>query len=182
MKINIQKNIYQVGGSVRDKLLGIDSSDIDFVAVGYSEDDFSHLQKVGKDFPVFLTKDGYELALARVERKTANGYNGFETSTKNVTLQEDLKRRDLTINSIAYDEANDKYIDPYGGIDDIKNKILRHTSDAFKEDPLRVLRLARFQAKFIDFKIASTTKELVKSMKNELKYIIPLRKRQYRKC
>jgi len=161
--------IYQVGGCVRDRLLGISSSDIDYVAVGFSEDDFSHLHKVGKDFPVFLDENGCEIALARVEKKTHAGYNGFETTTKDVTLKDDLKRRDLTINSIAYDSDTNSYIDPYNGIEDIKNKILRHTSSAFKEDPLRVLRLARFQAKFPQFTIAKETKEFVKLMKNELK-------------
>ena len=165
------KKIYQVGGCVRDKLLGIECNDIDFVAVGYTQLDFSHLECIGKDFPVFLSEEGNEIALARVERKVANGYNGFTANTINVSLEEDLKRRDLTINSIAYDELTDTYIDPYNGKEDIKNKILRHTSDAFKEDPLRVLRLARFKAKFPEFKIAKETKEFVKSMKNELKYL-----------
>jgi tRNA nucleotidyltransferase (CCA-adding enzyme) len=165
------KKIYQVGGCVRDKLLNIPSSDIDFVAVGYSADDFKDLELVGKDFPVFLNKDGCEIALARVEKKVSNGYNGFETKIENVTIQEDLKRRDLTINSIAYDQENQKYIDPYGGLNDIKNKVLRHTSNSFIEDPLRVLRLCRFQAKFPDFTIALETKQFVKSMKTELKYL-----------
>ncbi|MCK5293551.1 MAG: polynucleotide adenylyltransferase [Arcobacteraceae bacterium] len=169
----ITKKIYQVGGCVRDKLLGIKSSDIDFVAVGYIADDFKHLSLVGKDFPVFLDEDGCEIALARVDRKVGDGYNGFEVDTVDVTIQEDLKRRDLTINSIAYDEITDSYIDPYGGMEDIENKILRHTSSAFKEDPLRVLRLARFQAKFPQFKIASQTKEFVKQMKSELKSLQP---------
>lgn len=167
----IEKKIYQVGGCVRDNLLGISSSDIDLVAVGYSTDDFSHFECIGKDFPVFLNEDGHELALARVERKVGNGYNGFEASTLDVSIEDDLLRRDLTINSIAYDDSTNRYIDPYGGISDIKNKILRHTSDAFKEDPLRVLRLARFQAKFCEFTIHETTKEFVKSMKDELKYL-----------
>ncbi len=167
------KKIYQVGGCVRDKLLGIKSSDIDYVAVGFSEEDFKHLSKVGKDFPVFLDENKCEIALARVERKIADGYNGFEADTVDVTIEEDLIRRDLTINSIAYDNKTDIYIDPYNGQDDIKNKILRHTSDAFKEDPLRVLRLARFQAKFSEFSIAKETKEFVKQMRDELKYLQP---------
>jgi tRNA nucleotidyltransferase (CCA-adding enzyme) len=165
------KKIYQVGGCVRDKLLGLQASDIDYVAVGYSADDFKHLEQVGKDFPVFLNENGCEIALARVERKTANGYNGFEATIKNVSLEEDLIRRDLTINSIAYDQDTDTFIDPYGGKNDIKNNILRHTSIAFSEDPLRVLRLARFQAKFSNFTIANETKIFVKNMKNELKYL-----------
>ena len=167
----IEKKIYQVGGCVRDNLIGITSSDIDLVAVGYSADDFSHLECIGKDFPVFLTKEGNELALARTELKVSNGYNGFEAITSNVSIEDDLKRRDLTINSIAYDESTKTHIDPYGGISDIKNKILRHTSSAFKEDPLRVLRLARFQAKFTDFIIHETTKEFVQLMKEELRYL-----------
>jgi len=165
------KKIYQVGGCVRDKLLNIQSDDIDLVAVGYTASDFQHLECVGKDFPVFLNDDGCEIALARVERKVGDGYNGFEADTLGVTIEEDLKRRDLTINSIAYDNDTDTFIDPYGGMQDIEDKILRHTSDAFKEDPLRVLRLARFQAKFPKFTIAKETKEFVKQMKDELKYL-----------
>ncbi|HIP13123.1 MAG TPA: polynucleotide adenylyltransferase [Arcobacter sp.] len=167
----IEKRIYKVGGCVRDSLLGIKYTDIDYVAVGYSEDDFKHLEKVGKDFPVYLNEKKEEIALARRERKEEVGYLGFSTSTNNVTIQEDLKRRDLTINSIAYDEIDEKYIDPYGGIYDIKNKILRHTSLAFIEDPLRVLRLARFQSKFPQFSIDISTKKLVYKMKNELKFL-----------
>jgi len=167
----MQKKIYQVGGCVRDQLLNIKSNDIDLVAVGYSVEDFAHLECVGKDFPVFIDEKGREIALARVERKISNGYNGFEAITNNISLEDDLKRRDLTINSIAYDKETDTYIDPYGGKDDIKNKILRHTSHAFKEDPLRVLRLARFKAKFSDFEIDKSTIALVKTMKDELKYL-----------
>ncbi|MBL0708052.1 MAG: polynucleotide adenylyltransferase [Sulfurimonas sp.] len=169
----INKKIYQVGGCVRDRLLGIKSNDIDLVAVGYSPDDFKHLEQVGKDFPVFLDANACEIALARVERKITKGYNGFSAKTTDVTIEEDLKRRDLTINSIAYDTENNSYIDPYKGKEDIENKLLRHTSDAFKEDPLRVLRLARFQAKFPTFSIASQTKEFVKQMRDELKSLQP---------
>ena len=168
----MEKKIYLVGGAVRDKLLGIEIKDKDYVAVGYSPLDFSHLEQVGKDFPVFLQSDGSELALARLEKKTGVGYNGFEADIKNVTLEEDLKRRDLTINSIAYDKTNQKYIDPYNGQNDIKNKILRHTSSAFIEDPLRVLRLARFRARFgNDWTIDEGTKKLVVSMKSELHHL-----------
>jgi tRNA nucleotidyltransferase (CCA-adding enzyme) len=168
----MEKKIYLVGGAVRDRLLGIKSQDKDYVGVGFTPEDFSDLELVGKDFPVFLQDDGSELALARLERKTGVGYNGFEASVENVTLEEDLKRRDLTINSIAYDEENDKYIDPYNGQGDIENKILRHTSDAFVEDPLRVLRLARFRARFgYEWQIDESTKQLVKSMKDELKHL-----------
>ena len=167
--MSLNKKIYLVGGAVRDKLMGIPINDKDYVAVGYSENEFSHLQKVGKDFPVFLLPDSSEIALARVERKTSSGYNGFSTETKNVTLLEDLSRRDLTINSIAYDETTKRYIDPYNGQEDIKKKLLKHTSKAFIEDPLRVLRIARFRAKLgIAWSIDNSTKELIVSMKEEL--------------
>lgn len=165
----MKKRIYLVGGAVRDRLLNIPNADKDYLAVGYTKEEFSHLECVGKDFPVFLLENGNELALARIERKIASGYNGFSVETKDVSLTDDLKRRDLTINSIAYDEQSDEYFDPYAGKLDIQNKILRHTSLAFSEDPLRVLRLARFQAKFgMEWNIAKETKELVSSMKNEL--------------
>ena len=166
----MKKNIYLVGGAVRDKLMDNIVSDKDYVAVGYNENDFSHLQKIGKDFPVFLDKNNNEIALARIERKTSFGYCGFETNIQNVSLEDDLKRRDLTINSIAFDEKTNQYIDPFNGQIDIQKKILRHTSEAFIEDPLRVLRLARFRAKFgYQWKIAPTTKVLVFKMKDELK-------------
>lgn len=142
------KGIYLVGGAVRDALLGTPIKDKDYVAVGFSEADFAHLPKVGKSFPVFLQKDGSQIALARKETKTAHGYNGFVVETNQVSLQEDLKRRDLTINSIAFDEAKNEYYDPFNGIQDLQNKILRHTSESFCEDPLRVLRIARFRARF----------------------------------
>ena len=170
--MNIKKKIYLVGGAVRDKLMGIPINDKDYVAIGYEADEFSHLQRVGKDFPVFLLSCGSELALARIEKKTASGYNGFTTQTHNVTLEEDLLRRDLTINSIAFDEESKSYIDPYNGTKDIQNKILRHTSNAFTEDPLRVLRIARFRAKFgKEWSISDSTKELISTMKNELQYL-----------
>ena len=166
------KKIYLVGGAVRDMIMNISNSDKDYVAVGYNEDDFRHLRKVGKDFPVFLNENNEEIALARIERKISNGYNGFSYDTSNVSLEDDLLRRDLTINSIAYDETTKEFIDPFNGISDIKNQILRHTSDAFKEDPLRVLRLARFRAKFgYDWKIDKTTKVFVYQMRDELSYL-----------
>jgi len=168
----LEKKIYLVGGAVRDKLLNLPLKDKDYVAVGYKEDEFSHLLRVGKDFPVFIQEDGSELALARTERKTSQGYNGFETNTQNVTLEDDLQRRDLSINSIAYDEVNDIYIDPYGGQKDLKEKLLRHTSKAFIEDPLRVLRLARFKAQLGQkWQIDPSTKSLVLQMKNELSFL-----------
>ncbi|MFP4333551.1 MAG: polynucleotide adenylyltransferase [Campylobacterales bacterium] len=163
------KKIYLVGGALRDKLMGLEIKDRDFVAVGYEPSDFTHLTQVGKDFPVFLQDDGSELALARREKKVASGYSGFETETKDVSLEEDLKRRDLTINSIAYDEEEDRLIDPYKGVEDIEKKVLRHTSEAFVEDPLRVLRLARFRARFGDeWRVHPSTKVLVQSMRDEL--------------
>lgn len=164
-----EKKIYLVGGAVRDMLMGEPVKERDYVAVGYEPKEFVHLKQVGKDFPVFLREDGSELALARVERKTGIGYNGFTVETSNVTLEDDLKRRDLTINSIAFDEELGLYIDPYGGKNDIEKKILRHTSEAFAEDPLRVLRLARFRAKFgRGWKIYPATKVLVYQMRGEL--------------
>lgn len=168
----MEKKIYLVGGAVRDKLLNIKNSDKDYVAVGYNESDFQDLKKVGKSFPVFLMDNGDELALARIDNKISSGYNGFEVCTKNVTLEEDLARRDLTINAIAYDEKNNIYIDPFNGKDDIKNKILRHTTKAFCEDPLRVLRIARFKAKLgKDWSIDNETKKIIFNMKNELVYL-----------
>ncbi len=170
----LEKKIYLVGGAVRDRLLGLETYDKDFVAVGYTAQDFSHLKLVGKDFPVFIDENGCELALARVERKISKGYNGFETSTQNVTLEEDLKRRDLTINSMAYDEQTDTVIDPFNGRADLEKKVLRHTSEAFVEDPLRVLRIARFRAKLgYGWKIAPATKVLIYQMKEHLKELQP---------
>jgi len=167
-----ERRIYLVGGAVRDMLRGLPIKERDYVAVGFKEEDFSHLKKVGKDFPVFLREDGSELALARVERKIGGGYNGFSVDVIDVSLEDDLKRRDLTVNSIAYDEERGCYIDPYNGKKDIDDKILRHTSEAFIEDPLRVLRLARFRAKFgKGWKIHHTTKVLVYKMRDELRYL-----------
>lgn len=163
------KKVYLVGGAVRDMLLGIPNYDKDYLAVGYKEEDFTHLKKVGKDFPVFIQEDGSELALARWERKISSGYNGFEIDTSNVTLEEDLARRDLTINSMAYDELDGKVIDCYNGQEDLNKKVLRHTSEVFIEDPIRVLRLARFRAKLgYDWKIHPSTKVLVYKMREEL--------------
>jgi tRNA nucleotidyltransferase (CCA-adding enzyme) len=170
----IEKKIYLVGGAIRDKLMNKPIKDRDYVAVGCRESEFAHLKKVGKDFPVFIREDGSELALARVEKKISSGYNGFEVSTQDVSIEDDLKRRDITINSIAYDEQNDIYIDPYDGKNDIKNKILRHTSEAFIEDPIRVLRIARFRARLgYDWKIYKSTKVLIYSMRDELKSLQP---------
>ncbi|VTU41938.1 MULTISPECIES: hypothetical protein [unclassified Variovorax] len=141
---------FLVGGAVRDLLLGLTPKDRDYVVVGATAEYMLDcgFRPVGKDFPVFLhplTQDEY--ALARVERKTAAGHTGFTVSTENVTLEQDLSRRDLTINSMAMALGGD-LIDPFGGKRDLEMKVLRHTSGAFLEDPLRVLRVARFQARF----------------------------------
>ena len=161
--------IYLVGGAVRDERLGYPFTEKDWVVVGATVEEMlaAGYQQVGKDFPVFLhpeTKE--EHALARTERKTAAGYKGFEVhASPEVTLEEDLMRRDLTINAIAKDE-NGELIDPYNGISDIDNKILRHVSDAFAEDPVRILRIARFMARYahLGFSIADDTMTLMKNM------------------
>lgn len=143
--------IYLVGGAVRDQLIHYPVKEKDWVVVGASVQDMLDLnyQQVGKDFPVFLhPKTHEEYALARTERKTSPGYTGFEIHTSpDVTLEEDLLRRDLTINAIAKDTEG-HLIDPFNGQSDIKNKLLRHVSDAFSEDPVRILRVARFAARY----------------------------------
>lgn len=159
--------IYCVGGAVRDALLGLPVKDSDYVVVGATPEQMETLgyRPVGKDFPVFLHPQTHdEYALARTERKTARGYKGFQVyAAPDVTLEQDLARRDLTINAIA--RANDgSLIDPYGGIADLKTKVLRHVSPAFVEDPVRILRLARFSARFADFTIAPETMALMREM------------------
>lgn len=157
--------IYKVGGYVRDKLMGLEPKDCDYVVVGSTPEEMLSLgyEQVGKDFPVFLhPKTGDEYALARTERKTGLGYGGFDVETKNVSLEEDLFRRDLTINAMALDD-NDNIIDPYNGSADIKNKILKHVSEHFKEDPVRILRIARFSARY-NFSIAKETLSMMKEM------------------
>src|SRR5512134_3992580 len=143
--------IYCVGGAVRDGLLGLPVQDRDWVVVGATPEDMvaRGYRPVGKDFPVFLHPETQEeYALARSERKTARGYKGFQVYTApDVTLEQDLARRDLTINAIARDESG-ALIDPYGGAADLRAGILRHVSPAFVEDPVRVLRVARFAARF----------------------------------
>jgi tRNA nucleotidyltransferase (CCA-adding enzyme) len=154
---------------VRDRLLGRPVRERDFVVVGATVGELRArgFQQVGKDFPVFLhpqTKDEY--ALARTERKTAPGYHGFAVhADPTVTLEEDLLRRDLTINALAEDETG-ALIDPYGGLADLQARVLRHVSPAFAEDPVRILRLARFAARFADlgFRIADETRELIRDM------------------
>lgn len=154
--------IYLVGGAVRDHLLGIDSQDNDYVAVGADSEYFISrgYKQVGNSFPVFLHPEtGDQYALARTERKIGAGYNGFEVVTgKEITLEDDLIRRDLTINAMAMDEDGN-IIDPFNGQKDLKDRILRHTSPAFAEDPLRVLRVARFAARYRFF-VHPTTLDL----------------------
>ena len=160
---------YLVGGAVRDQLLGLPVHERDWVVVGARPEELlsDGYQAVGKDFPVFLhpaTKEEY--ALARTERKIGKGYHGFECQfSTEVTLEEDLARRDLTINAIAQDNAGN-LIDPYKGQIDLANRTLRHVTEAFKEDPLRVLRVARFAARFnyIGFSIAPETKALMQEI------------------
>ena len=171
--------IYLVGGAVRDTLLGLPVHDRDWVVVGSTPQELAALGfvPVGKDFPVFLHPTTHEeYALARTERKTARGYLGFEVQADSgVTLVQDLARRDITINSIAAHARNDWAIapfdadfeeltDPYGGQLDIAAKVLRHVTDAFREDPVRILRVARFAARFADFSVAPETLQLMKAM------------------
>ena len=164
---NSRMKIYQVGGSVRDKLLGLPASDRDYVVVGATVDEMlaAKFEPVGKDFPVFLhPKTKEEYALARTERKSGRGYTGFAFhASPDVTLEDDLQRRDLTINAMALD-ADGSWIDPYGGARDVEAKVFRHVSDAFAEDPLRVLRVARFAARFTDFTVAPETLLLCKKL------------------
>lgn len=158
---------YLVGGAVRDRLLGLPVQDRDWVVVGASPQALldAGYQPVGKDFPVFLHPETHEeVALARTERKTAAGYHGFAFHTApDVTLEQDLARRDLTINAMAEDAAG-LVVDPYGGRRDLSAKVLRHVSPAFAEDPVRILRLARFAARFADFTVAPETVALMRAM------------------
>jgi tRNA nucleotidyltransferase (CCA-adding enzyme) len=158
---------YIVGGAVRDELLGLAVKDRDHVVVGATPEQMEVLgyRPVGKDFPVFLhPKTQEEYALARTERKTGKGYKGFQVhASPEVTLEEDLARRDLTINAIAKDDAG-KLIDPYNGQADIRSKTLRHVSEAFAEDPVRILRAARFAARFTEFTVAPETMQLMRQM------------------
>ncbi len=171
---------YVVGGAVRDELLGLAVKDHDYVVTGATPEEMARLgyRPVGKDFPVFLhpvTQEEY--ALARTERKTAPGYRGFVFHTApDVTLEQDLVRRDLTINAIAKAQDGTLY-DPYGGRRDIEQRIFRHVSGAFREDPVRVLRLARFAARFTDFSVAPETMALMRQMvaEGEIDALVPER-------
>lgn len=179
---NSQLNTYLVGGAVRDKLLNRPVKDKDYLVVGASVEQMKKLgyQQVGKDFPVFLhPKTKAEYALARTERKEGQGYTGFSCYfAPDVTIEEDLKRRDLTVNAMAMHD-NGEIIDPYNGQKDLNDRILRHVSDAFVEDPLRVLRVARFAARYhkYGFTIADETLNLMQeiSASGELKSLTPER-------
>jgi tRNA nucleotidyltransferase (CCA-adding enzyme) len=171
---------FRVGGAVRDALLGQPVNDTDWVVVGATPDQMiaAGYLPVGKDFPVFLhpeTREEY--ALARTERKTGRGYHGFTFHTApEVTLEQDLARRDLTINAIAQAEDG-SLIDPYGGQQDLRRKVLRHVTASFREDPVRILRVARFAARFHDFSLAPETLELMRAMveEGEADHLVPER-------
>jgi tRNA nucleotidyltransferase (CCA-adding enzyme) len=171
--------IYMVGGAVRDKLLGLDVTDHDWVVVGATPEDLTAqgFVPVGRDFPVFLhPRTREEYALARTERNSARGYRGFCVhAAPDVTLEQDLARRDLSINAMAaparpesatglFEPDFGALVDPYGGQKDLRAKILRHVTDAFREDPVRILRLARFAARFADFSVAPETMALMQGM------------------
>jgi len=174
--------IYLVGGAVRDALLGLPVKDKDWVVVGATPQAMldAGYQQVGRDFPVFLhPQSRQEYALARTERKSGVGYTGFIChADPDVTLEDDLQRRDLTINALAQDEQG-HIVDAYGGKQDLQNRILRHVSPAFSEDPLRVLRVARFAARYahLNFRIADETMALMTSMTDagELEHLTPER-------
>lgn len=176
--------IYMVGGAVRDKLLGRPVNDRDWVVVGATPEQMlaQGYLPVGRDFPVFLhpeTREEY--ALARTERKSGRGYRGFVVhSAPDVTLEEDLSRRDLTINAIAeniYGTGAEGIFDPYSGAQDIEARVLRHVTDAFREDPVRILRVARFAARFTDFSVAPETMQLMREMAEhgEVDHLVPER-------
>lgn len=172
--------IYSVGGAIRDELLGLTVQDRDYVVVGATPQEMlaQGFLPVGKDFPVFLhPQSREEYALARTERKAGRGYKGFTVfASQEVTLEEDLLRRDLTINAMARD-ADGRLIDPYGGQRDLLAKVLRHVSPAFAEDPVRILRVARFAARFPDFSVAPETLALMREMVNngEAEHLVPER-------
>lgn len=170
--------VFRVGGSVRDEVMGLQPKDLDFVVVGATPEEMIEqgFVQVGADFPVFLNEAGEEFALARTERKVAAGHRGFETKfDPTVTLEDDLVRRDVTMNAMAVG-PDGEIIDPFNGRADILEGVIRHVSTAFAEDPLRVLRVARFAARF-DFTIAPRTMDLMKSMvrAGELNHLTPER-------
>ncbi|MFN3295880.1 multifunctional CCA addition/repair protein [Caldimonas sp.] len=172
--------VYMVGGAVRDRLLGLPVSDRDWVVVGATPEAMiaAGFTPVGRDFPVFLHPQTHEeYALARTERKTGRGYHGFSFHTApDVTLEQDLQRRDLTINAIAEDEDG-RLIDPFGGVRDLQDQVLRHVSPAFAEDPVRILRVARFAARFTGFSVAAETLVLMRRMveHGEADHLVPER-------
>ncbi len=174
---------YLVGGAVRDELLGLPVRERDWVVVGATPQQLldRHFKPVGKDFPIFLhPQSSEEYALARTERKTGPGYYGFETRfSADVTLEQDLQRRDLTINALARDPDSGALIDPFGGERDLAQRVLRHVSDAFVEDPVRVLRVARFMARFapLGFSVAPETVALMREIaaRGELQALVPER-------
>jgi tRNA nucleotidyltransferase (CCA-adding enzyme) len=171
---------YVVGGAVRDELLGLPLQDRDYVVVGATPEEMvaQGYKPVGKDFPVFLHPETHEeYALARTERKSGRGYKGFTVhAAPEVTLEDDLRRRDLTINAIAKDPQTGEYIDPFGGREDLKKGILKHVSEAFAEDPVRILRVARFAARF-GFQVHDKTMALMREMvrTGEADYLVPER-------
>jgi len=180
MTDNNGMKIYLVGGAVRDRLLGLAVTERDWVVVGATEQLLLNkgFTRVGKDFPVFLHPESKEeYALARIERKSGPGHTGFICdANQSVTLEEDLLRRDLTINAIAQTTGGE-LIDPYHGVDDLNRRLLRHVSEAFAEDPLRILRVARFAARFPDFSIDTATSKLMQTMviRGDLQQLAPER-------
>ncbi len=178
----MDRAVYLVGGAVRDELLGLPHKEKDWVVVGSTPEDMlgKGYRQVGSSFPVFLHPEtSEEYALARTERKSGHGYHGFSVDFHaGVTLEEDLQRRDLTINAMARDSEG-QLIDPHGGVRDLESRLLRHVSPAFCEDPLRVLRVARFAARFaaMGFRVHESTMELMRKMKDsgELGYLVPER-------
>ncbi|KRG59172.1 multifunctional CCA addition/repair protein [Stenotrophomonas nitritireducens] len=175
--------IYLVGGAVRDSLLGLEAGDRDWVVVGATQQEMEAqgFKAVGRDFPVFLhPRTGEEHALARTERKSGRGYRGFVVDADpSVTLEQDLQRRDFTLNAIARDEESGDLVDPWGGMRDIQARVLRHVGPAFVEDPLRVLRAARFMARFapLGFTLAPETADLMRRIaaSGELGALVPER-------
>ncbi|WP_282277294.1 multifunctional CCA addition/repair protein [Stenotrophomonas sp. PS02297] len=175
--------IYLVGGAVRDSLLGLEAGDRDWVVVGATQQEMEAqgFKAVGRDFPVFLhPRTGEEHALARTERKSGRGYRGFVVDADpSVTLEQDLQRRDFTLNAIARDEESGELVDPWGGMRDIQARVLRHVGPAFVEDPLRVLRAARFMARFasLGFTLAPETADLMRRIaaSGELEALVPER-------